>query len=82
MITHNVDEATSQLPRLIDRTLRGETVVIARDGKPVAELRSLPGTPRPFAQVDLDWIDANRVGKVQASLDAAAEVRRVRDEGA
>jgi antitoxin (DNA-binding transcriptional repressor) of toxin-antitoxin stability system len=82
MSTHSVAEATSELPRLIDRALKGETVVISRDGQPVVELRPIPAAPRPVTQTDIDWIDANRVGKAPAGVDAATEVRRMRDEGA
>lgn len=82
MSTHSVAEATSQLPRLIDRALNGESVVIARDGQPVVELRPISAAPRPLTQKDIDWIDANRVGKAPAGFDAATEVRRMRDEGA
>jgi len=79
MSTHSIAEATSQLPRLIDRALKGESVVIARDGQPVVELRPIPVAPRPVTQADIDWIDANRVGKAPASLDSATQVRRMRD---
>ncbi len=82
MSTHSVVAATSQLPRLIDRALKGQSVVISRDGKPVAELRPVPPAPTPVTQADLDWLDANRVGKTQAGLDSTTEVRRMRDEGA
>jgi antitoxin (DNA-binding transcriptional repressor) of toxin-antitoxin stability system len=82
MSTHSVAEATSQLPRLIDRALKGESVVISLDGRPVVELRPLPAAPRPLPQAGLDWLDAHRVGKALPRLDAAAEVRRMRDEGA
>jgi hypothetical protein len=54
-------------------------VVISRDGQPVVELRAIPPPPRPVTQVDLEWIDAHRVGKAKAGLDAA-DVRRRRDE--
>jgi antitoxin (DNA-binding transcriptional repressor) of toxin-antitoxin stability system len=82
MSTHSVAEATNQLPRLIDRALKGETVVISRDGQPVVELRPISAAPRPMTQADIDWIDANRVGKAPADLDAVTEVGRMRDEGA
>ncbi len=38
MITSTIDEAQSQLARLIMAAERGEEVVIARAGKPVARL--------------------------------------------
>ena len=79
MSTHSIAEATSELPRLIDRAQQGKSVVISRDGQPVVELRPIPPPPRPVSQADLEWIDAHRVGKAQAGLDAATEVRRMRD---
>lgn len=81
MSTHSVAEASRDLPQLIDRALNGESVVISRDGQPVAELRPIPPPPRPVTQADLAWIDAHRVGKIQAGLDATTEVRLLRDEG-
>jgi antitoxin (DNA-binding transcriptional repressor) of toxin-antitoxin stability system len=80
MSTHSIAGATSELPRLIDRALQGESVVISRDGQPVVELRPIPPPPRPVTQADLEWIDAHRVGKAQAGLDASTEERRMRDE--
>ena len=38
MITSTIDEAQSQLANLISAAERGEEVVIAREGKPVARL--------------------------------------------
>ena len=82
MSMHSVAGAINELPRLIERALKGESVTISRDGRPVVELRPIPASPRLVTQADIDWIDAQRVGKAQAGLDAATEVRRMRDEGA
>jgi prevent-host-death family protein len=41
MKTVNVHEAKSTLSRLLEEVERGETVVIARNGKPVAELTAI-----------------------------------------
>ncbi len=38
MPTIAVDDASTQLPRLIDRALAGEEIVIARDGRPLVRL--------------------------------------------
>lgn len=40
--TVNMHEAKTHLSRLVERVEAGETVVIARAGKPVAELRPIP----------------------------------------
>jgi antitoxin (DNA-binding transcriptional repressor) of toxin-antitoxin stability system len=42
MYTSTIDEAQSQLPKLIVMAEHGEDVVIAREGKPVARLVALP----------------------------------------
>jgi prevent-host-death family protein len=39
--TVNVHEAKTTLSRLLEEVERGETVVIARNGRPVAELRAI-----------------------------------------
>lgn len=38
MDTFNIQEAKTHLSRLIDRVERGEEIVLARNGKPVARL--------------------------------------------
>jgi prevent-host-death family protein len=46
MDTVNVHEAKTQLSRLLDRVARGEEVIIARNGRPVAKLVPLPAPSR------------------------------------
>ena len=49
MISVNVHEAKTQLSRLLDRVQRGEEIIIARAGKPVAKLSPAPPRKRaPF----------------------------------
>jgi prevent-host-death family protein len=42
---YSVADAKNQLPKLIDRALAGEEVVITRRGKPVVELRPTADPP-------------------------------------
>jgi prevent-host-death family protein len=42
MSTYNIHEAKSQLSKLIEAMQQGETVIIAKAGKPVAQLGPLP----------------------------------------
>ncbi len=42
MAAYSVAEAKNTLPRLLDKAIEGERVIITRHGKPVAEIRSLP----------------------------------------
>lgn len=44
MATYNIHEAKSQLSKLIDAMHQGETVIIAKAGKPVAQLGPLPAS--------------------------------------
>jgi len=46
MSTYSVADAKANLPRLIDRAMQGEEVVITRHGKAVAELRPAAGPAR------------------------------------
>lgn len=63
MPSYSVSEAKNQLPRLLDRMLAGEEVVITRRNKPIARL-----TPEGGAVVDLPrsahdhaWFDRVRI---------------------
>ena len=60
--TVNIHEAKTQLSRLLSRVERGEEIVIARAGRPVARL--LPFEARPATRVlggdeDVVWIAAD-----------------------
>jgi len=41
MITVNIHEAKTHLSRLLERVSKGETIVIAKAGKPIARLQPL-----------------------------------------
>jgi len=55
MTAYSVAEAKNTLPKLIDRALQGEEVIITRHGKPVVELRPTPGRPEPPVGSD-EWL--------------------------
>ena len=42
----NVHEAKTHLSRILERVIRGEEIVIARSGKPVARLVPIAKSPR------------------------------------
>jgi prevent-host-death family protein len=56
---YSVADAKNRLPRLIDKALAGEEVIITRRGKPVAELRSMQPSPAP-PRGTYDWLRARR----------------------
>ena len=54
----NVHEAKTHLSRLLDRVKAGETVILAKNGKPYAQLSPLePPKPRElgFVKADIPW---------------------------
>ena len=55
MAEYSVAEAKNRLPKLIDKALGGEEVVITRRGKPVVELRSVSAKPEPPVGSD-EWL--------------------------
>jgi prevent-host-death family protein len=59
MTEYSVADAKNKLPKLIDRALEGEEVVITRRGKPVIELR--PVSQRTSSQTGTyEWLRARR----------------------
>jgi prevent-host-death family protein len=52
---YSVADAKNHLPKLIDKALEGEEVVITRRGKPVVELRPAVPQPKPPIGSD-DWL--------------------------
>lgn len=86
MSTYSVADAKTNLPRLIDRALGGESVVITRRGLPVVELKPVPPPPSPsdprsITEADIDWLRARRAGRTPTKTDSATLVREMREEG-
>jgi prevent-host-death family protein len=59
MPAFSIAEAKNTLPKLIDRALQGEEVIITRHGKPVAELRSVQRPPTP-PRGTYEWLRSRR----------------------
>ena len=77
MTHYSVAEAKNNLPKLLDRMLAGEEVVITRRGKAIARLEP-ENKPKIGAPLDLEWLDANRVDPVNGPIKGSAfeEMRR------
>jgi prevent-host-death family protein len=59
MVTRNISEAKAELSSLIERVIRGEEVILAKAGKPVARLVAYrgPASPRtPGSMAGEIWI--------------------------
>jgi prevent-host-death family protein len=64
---YSVADAKNSLPKLIDRALQGEEVVITRHGKPVAELKSLKDAPSP-SKGTYEWLRSRRDARPSVGL--------------
>jgi prevent-host-death family protein len=63
MTDYSVAQAKNALPKLIDRALQGEEVIITRRGKPVAELRPPerpPAPPQGTYEGIYEWLRSRR----------------------
>jgi prevent-host-death family protein len=80
MSKHSVVEAKNQLSELIDRSIKGEDVVITRHGRPVAELKPVGPAPRSVTAEDLDWLAAHRARLTPNRTDAGTLISRIRTE--
>jgi prevent-host-death family protein len=79
MAEYSVAEAKNHLPKLLDRAMAGEEVMITRRGKPIAKI--VPNAPPPQAMsIDMDWIESVRVDPKDPDLDFTAIIREMRDE--
>lgn len=75
---YSVAEAKNNLPKLLDRMLAGEEVVITRRGRPIARLgRAEQEIGQP--PVDVEWLRRVRV-KPATPTDGPALIRQMRDE--
>jgi len=72
MTTINIHEAKTQLSKLVEQAVRGETFVIAKAGKPLVRVSALdaPAMPRRlgFLKGEISVPDDfNRMGEAQIS---------------
>lgn len=67
MTAFSVADAKNRLPRLIDKALAGEEVIITRRGKPVVELRTV-SRPAPPATGTHEWLRARTRARPSVGL--------------
>ncbi len=79
MSTYSVADAKSGLPRLIDRALEGEEVVISRHGKAVAELRPINPVARNAAAT-YGWLQARRKARKSSGLTSVEVLNQLYDD--
>lgn len=81
MTTYSVADAKAGLPRLIDRALEGEEVVISRHGRPVAELRRLQPGSHPGAAATYEWLRRRRVERPPVGLSSVELLNELYEDG-
>ena len=67
MTAYSVAEAKNTLPKLIDRALQGEEVIITRHRKPVAELRPVQRASAP-PRGTYEWLRSRRDARPSVGL--------------
>jgi prevent-host-death family protein len=82
MAACSLAQAQSELDRLVDEALTGETVTITRDGRPVVTLAPTapPTTPTPIDEEYIEWMRKRREARPSLGGDAVTLVRETRDE--
>ena len=70
MVTVNIHEAKTQLSKLVERAVKGETFVIAKAGKPLVKVVALdtPKAPRRLGCLKGEFKvpdDFNRMGQAE-----------------
>ncbi len=80
MTTYSVADAKAGLPRLIDRALEGEEVIITRYGRPVAELRPTRAPQANTGQTSYDWLRARRLARKGVGLTSVDLLNQLYEE--
>ena len=75
-------EANEAVEEILALASGGRSVIVTRQGRPVAELRALaPSDDLPSGPADIAWLRRHRVGRLEPGAPDAGEfVRRMRDE--
>ena len=81
MARYSVAEAKNGLPRLIDKALQGEEVVITRHGKATVELRAVqePRQPERSQQEWMEWLRKQREARPRLDI-TYLELKRLEEE--
>ncbi len=69
MTAYSVADAKNRLPKLIDKALAGEQVIITRRGKPVVELRPASRHAAPATGTH-EWLPRSRRSPGRRRVDA------------
>jgi prevent-host-death family protein len=77
MSEYSVADTKNNLPKLLKRALKGESVIITRHGQPVAEIKALAKAPQRLSAADWASFAKRRILQSPPG-NAVAEVRAIR----
>lgn len=80
MTAYSVADAKAGLPRLIDRALEGEEVIITRHGRPVAELRPMREMQEAGGGTSYDWLRTRRLSREGVGLNSVDLLNQLYEE--
>ena len=80
MSEYSIAEAKDGLPDQIDRALKGEAVVITRDGRPAVEIKPVVQSHAELRDPNVKWLRARLEGELPARTDAGTLVSQMRDD--
>jgi prevent-host-death family protein len=80
MTTYSVADAKNGLPRLIDRALEGQEVVISRHGKAVVEIRPVTAATPKGQATTYEWLKARRQARRSAGVTSVELLRQLYEE--
>ena len=81
MSEYSIATAKDQLPRLIDRMLDGEPVVITRRGRPVARVVPIEtATAAPPHKIDIEWLQSVREAAKTETSGLTDTVKAMRED--
>ncbi len=80
MSAYSVAEARNTLPRLLDKAIEGEKVIITRHGKPVAEIRALPTVTPDERKAKLIEIAQRRLQRPPLGMTSVELLNTMYDE--
>jgi prevent-host-death family protein len=75
----SVAKAKEQLPGLLAAANAGETIVVTKHGRPIAEIVAPRSDDGRLTAADMGWLRAERVTASDNALDSAALIRALRD---
>ncbi|MES2343271.1 MAG: type II toxin-antitoxin system prevent-host-death family antitoxin [Pseudomonadota bacterium] len=79
MTAYSISDARKSLSRLIDRALAGETVIISRHGRTVAELRPIAMSDPKASRASYAWLKARRLRRRGVGLTSVALLEQLYD---